>query len=130
MPPSENVNKAWSSLIPARGGFFTHPKIAPEESCFAVFHQLHCLDTIRLALYEAQGDFTQHKRENADGGHNHAHDVYHIGHCFDLLRQTIMCKPDLTVEVASETLGGVTGFGTEHRCINWQQLMDWMKIHE
>ncbi|KAF6825887.1 hypothetical protein CPLU01_09977 [Colletotrichum plurivorum] len=125
MPPSEAVNKAWSSLIPSRGGFFTYPKIAPEESCFAVFHQLHCLDTIRLALYESHPNFA-----TRNGDHNHAHDVYHIGHCFDLLRQTIMCKPDLTIEIANKTLGGVTGFGTEHQCINWQQLMDWMRLNE
>ncbi|KAF6822081.1 hypothetical protein CMUS01_11219 [Colletotrichum musicola] len=140
MPPSEAVNRAWSSLIPAQGGFFTHPKIAPRESCFAVFHQLHCLDAIRLALYESHPNFARsgavesldHNAHGAEGGgdHNHDHDMYHIGHCFDLLRQTIMCKPDLTIEVANKTLGGVTGFGTEHQCIRWEDLMDWVKVHE
>ena len=41
-----------------------------------------------------------------------------------------MCRPDLTVEVKNEELGGVTGFGTEHECIDWKQLLDWMSQWE
>jgi len=51
-------------------------------------------------------------------------------HCIDLLRQTLMCSPDLTVEVKNETLGGVTGFGTVHQCRNWDQLTGWMEKWE
>jgi hypothetical protein len=50
-PPSKEVNAAWRDLLPKRGGFFTHPTIAPERSAFAVFHQIHCLDEIRQGLY-------------------------------------------------------------------------------
>lgn len=50
----------------------------------------------------------------------------HMAHCIDLLRQTLMCKPDLTVEIKNETLQGVTGFGTVHQCRNWDELMHWM----
>ena len=49
----------------------------------------------------------------------------HIRHCIDLLRHALMCQPDLTVEVKDEKLGGVTGFGTEHTCVDWKQLVDW-----
>lgn len=48
-----------------------------------------------------------------------------MSHCFDLLRQEMMCQPDLTVEVKDER-GGVTGFGTVHQCVDWEQFMDWM----
>lgn len=41
--PSDESNAAWSLLMPKRGGFFTHPEIAPKRSAYAVFHQLHCL---------------------------------------------------------------------------------------
>ncbi|KZL85122.1 hypothetical protein CI238_09347 [Colletotrichum incanum] len=141
MPPSPEVNEAWASLFPKEGGFFKHPKLAPQKSCIAVFHQLHCLDMIRQALYEARPDMIEqaHNGSNpanpeSDHGtthdHNHAHDMYHIGHCFDLIRQSIICKPDLTIEVGDPAVGGVTGFGTEHQCVNWQQLMDWMRDNE
>ena len=46
-------------------------------------------------------------------------------HCIDLLRQSLMCQPDTTIEVVNKTLGGVTGFGTEHRCRDWRQLVEW-----
>ena len=36
-----------------------------------------------------------------------------------------MCNPDLTLEVKDDELGGVTGFGTEHQCVNWDELVGW-----
>jgi hypothetical protein len=49
----------------------------------------------------------------------------HTRRCIDLLRNALMCPPDLAIEVKDEKLGGVTGFGTERVCVNWQQLLDW-----
>lgn len=37
-----------------------------------------------------------------------------------------MCQTDTTIEVKDKDLGGVTGFSTEHRCRNWDQLIDWV----
>ena len=48
----------------------------------------------------------------------------HIRHCIDLLRNALMCQPDMTVEVKDDEIGGVKGFGTEHMCKDWSQLMD------
>ena len=50
----------------------------------------------------------------------------HVRHCIELLRNSIMCQPDLTVEVKNEELGGVTGFGTEHQCKDWDGLQSWI----
>lgn len=134
LPPSQQVDAAWASLLPQGGGFFKHPTLAPKKSCVAVFHQLHCLDMLRQALYAASpelGGEPGHKSAHAHHeDENHEQSMYHIGHCFDLLRQTLMCRPDLTVEVGNETLGGVTGFGTEHQCVNWNSLMGWMAKYE
>ncbi|KAK8067391.1 hypothetical protein PG997_014138 [Apiospora hydei] len=51
----------------------------------------------------------------------------HFRHCIDLLRQVLMCQPDLTVEVKNVTIGGVKGFGTEHQCKDWDQLITFTK---
>ena len=51
----------------------------------------------------------------------------HIRHCIDLLRQTLMCRPDLTIEVKDEEIGGVKGFGTQHQCYDWEQLVQWTR---
>lgn len=48
--PSNESDTAWSALMPKRGGFFNHPKIAPERSAYAVFHQLHCLVNFAFIL--------------------------------------------------------------------------------
>ena len=36
-----------------------------------------------------------------------------------------MCRPDTTVEVKDDEAGGVTGFGTEHVCWDWEGLVRW-----
>ncbi len=51
----------------------------------------------------------------------------HIRHCIDLIRQSLMCQPDTTIELKDEEVGGVTGFGTEHQCKDWEQLIQWTK---
>jgi hypothetical protein len=54
----------------------------------------------------------------------------HIRHCIELLRQVLMCQPDLTLEVKNLFVGGVAGFGTEHQCRDWKQLMSFTKEWE
>ncbi|CEJ81062.1 hypothetical protein VHEMI01212 [[Torrubiella] hemipterigena] len=49
-----------------------------------VFHQLHCLDSLRRATYP---EFYEH-----EGTPDHWH--LHIDHCVDYLRQAIMCHGD------------------------------------
>jgi hypothetical protein len=54
----------------------------------------------------------------------------HVNHCIELLRLTLMCRPDVTVEVAKLDTGGVTGFGTEHQCVSWERLLEWTREWE
>jgi len=49
----------------------------------------------------------------------------HVQHCLDLLRQTLMCHADTTVEAVDQVSRGVTGFGVEHQCRNFEQLKHW-----
>ena len=49
----------------------------------------------------------------------------HVRHCTDLLRQSLMCHADTTIEVVDEKTNGVHGFRTEHRCKDWDQLVQW-----
>ena len=54
----------------------------------------------------------------------------HLRHCIDLLRQSLQCRPDLTVEIKDSERGGVTGFGTAHQCRDWGQLLAWLEEWE
>jgi hypothetical protein len=51
----------------------------------------------------------------------------HFMHCTDLIRQVLMCQPDLTLEKKIEAIGGVAGFGTKHVCKNWGDLMSFVE---
>ena len=49
----------------------------------------------------------------------------HVRHCIDLLRQSLMCQADTTVEVVDEAINGVHGFRVMHTCRDWDQLVEW-----
>lgn len=46
----------------------------------------------------------------------------HVRHCVDLLRQSLMCSADRTLEVKDDK-GGVSGFGTVHHCYDYEELL-------
>ena len=46
----------------------------------------------------------------------------HIRHCLDLLRQSLMCYIDTTIEIQDPGTRGVHGFGVQHQCQDWDQL--------
>ena len=53
----------------------------------------------------------------------------HVKHCIDLIRQELMCRPDLTIETVDD-MGGVTGYGGLHRCNDWGELVEWVNDWE
>jgi CTP-dependent riboflavin kinase len=76
-----------------------------------VFHQLHCLSYI--AEHYQQGY----------GGTNLTEEVaHHTSHCFNYLRQGIMCSADTTLE--GETKEG-PGEGSVHECVDYDALLTW-----
>lgn len=77
-----------------------------------------------------QAQTPNHKARRSAEEHDHDFLLPHIQHCIDYLRKSIMCNADLTIEVRNDTLEGVTGFGTVHRCVDYQNLLDWVKLHE
>ena len=57
--------------------------------------------------------------------------LYHTNHCFDYIRQAIMCAGDMTLEWAMQGLDGggqdVDGWGIpHHHCKNWSMIWDYM----
>lgn len=57
--------------------------------------------------------------------HNKRPDPHHIRHCFDYLRQALMCAADTNLELVDFRLGGATGFGCQRTCRNFQAVKDW-----
>ena len=88
----------------------------------SVFHQLHCLNHIRHYL---KTTMQIAKTPVVDEGMKAFldHPDEHIAHCFDYLRQGLMCNADLTFEWPREEKDGarfaVDGWGVTHTCKDW-----------
>ncbi|KAG2038462.1 hypothetical protein BDR03DRAFT_1009911 [Suillus americanus] len=102
----------WKSLdhFPRGHGFV---RLGPNGRLFGVsmFHQIHCLQMIRLALI------------NGPNGHS--------GHCINILRQAILCKSDITLDPLIITdhdgpMEGVDGVDVTHFCRDWSQVYDYV----
>ncbi|KAK1759951.1 hypothetical protein QBC47DRAFT_438289 [Echria macrotheca] len=123
------ADAAWDILFPKQAGYFSHPELAPQRSTFSVYHYLHCLNGIRQGYWAVYEKAVAGEKLNASSLPMMISPP-HVRHCIDLLRQSLMCNPDLTVEVKDEVAGGVHGFGEEHRCIDWSALMGWTQQWE
>ncbi|KAF7326334.1 hypothetical protein MKEN_00487000 [Mycena kentingensis (nom. inval.)] len=92
-----------------------------------VFHQLHCLNMVRMALDPAYyPDWDIHNPANAENA------TTHVSHCVDWIRQSIMCHGDTSVlvwqwnEDKKVTAPKAT---VPHACRNFETLKQWGKEH-
>lgn len=57
----------------------------------------------------------------------------HIYHCFDYIRQAIMCNGDTTLErmrkVDGKLVRGVDGWGVEHECRDFDAIYAYAAAH-
>ncbi|KAF2648524.1 hypothetical protein K491DRAFT_612607, partial [Lophiostoma macrostomum CBS 122681] len=114
-------NAAWELLYPKGGTFFSHRPEVPQRSTLSVFHQLHCLDAIRQAYYTAYNAAMRGEKLDADSIPEMAGEE-HVKHCVELIRQSLTCMADRTIEMKNQE-GGVTGFGTTHQCADYEELV-------
>lgn len=95
---------------PETGAFFTG---------LEVFHSLHCLNTLRRALYpEVYGHFfTESSGPEMKN---------HVGHCLNHLRQSIQCHSDLT-PMQWERVGNklILSTKTPHTCRDFDKIHQW-----
>ncbi|KAF9223684.1 hypothetical protein BS17DRAFT_112202 [Gyrodon lividus] len=108
----------WGTLFPSQG----FVSLGPHDRTFHVslFHQLHCLDVIRVGYLT-----------------NRTHAFEHIQHCLRYLRQILICHADTTLEVDipqwSEEDGKwyhtASGVGSVHGCKDWTVLRRWVSEH-
>jgi hypothetical protein len=140
--PSPHTDQSWRELFPIEGGFFMNSDIAPTRATFSAFHQLHCL-VRELASFRELCLLIKRKKDGIRGAYWTSHQAAirgeklnetnipmdnqprHVRHCIDLLRQSLMCHADTTVEDVDESIGGVHGFRVEHQCRSWEQLVQW-----
>jgi hypothetical protein len=96
------------------------PLVSYPDSTFttAVTHQLHCLHAIvEVVAAYTSNDLDRLPEEGA----------WHLGHCFDYLRQSIMCSGDMALEGQHTTFPsgfqGSDGWDAKHVCRDYNQVL-------
>ncbi|EME82686.1 uncharacterized protein MYCFIDRAFT_174241 [Pseudocercospora fijiensis CIRAD86] len=89
-------------------------------------HQLHC-------LYLIMNEYDRLIRYGPTGKENqveHGHAEVHTNHCFDYLRQAILCNADMTLEgrvIGRDAAPGTDGWGHAHVCRNHAEVVNWLE---
>ncbi|KAJ7293769.1 hypothetical protein C8J57DRAFT_37175 [Mycena rebaudengoi] len=132
--PSDEVDEAWQSLyefayskIPRTQAIHlpnkTYPILGDEPATYmlalSVFHELHCLDELRKAMYpDYYTDTTQ--------------GTSHMLHCLSSLRQSIMCSADVSAIVwqwSEKSQAAKERSDIVHSCRDFNKIYDWSKQH-
>lgn len=92
-----------------------------------VFHQLHCLNALRKALYPRRYNSSI---VGADGNVDYGQ-WHHVDHCVELVRQALVCRPDTTARTFRWHPAGsqVLHHWTTHTCRAFDPLMEWASAH-
>ncbi|GFF57926.1 hypothetical protein IFM61392_05424 [Aspergillus lentulus] len=135
-PPSEENNKAWDDIhvapamvkIPASDAAKLVNKTVPIPDDLGyssgyyligldVFHQLHCLDMLRKVLWGV--DMHNPNDEEA---------MHHLDHCIEMIRQSLMCSADITVDVWAwneEKQMVTVRADNMHTCRDFEAIRQW-----
>ncbi|KAI1269756.1 hypothetical protein F5Y18DRAFT_109191 [Xylariaceae sp. FL1019] len=123
----------WNELMPIGMGFvwvndtekyhdLPTPIMWPEKTVFttSATHQLHCL----FAIVQTYSGLSS-GHEIPDDHH------WHMIHCFDYMRQAIMCSADTALEGLETTFpdhnGGSDGWDSKHVCKDWSQVKSYLE---
>ncbi|KAH8881864.1 hypothetical protein GQ53DRAFT_787784 [Thozetella sp. PMI_491] len=91
-----------------------------------VYHQLHCLNTLRQIAF---GRYYNESQVEADIYDSTINEV-HINHCVDMLAQALQCSGNLdiyTVHWAKNFRSPMPDFSIEKKCIDFDKLTEWRK---
>ncbi|TLD34271.1 hypothetical protein PspLS_01041 [Pyricularia sp. CBS 133598] len=136
--PNDESIAAWNSLLPkGRGWVHMRNKTAlpdmpglnqslPEHIALpSVYHQLHCLYSTMRSYYDLL-DIVKNNHTKRELPKDPAWNKEHLNHCWDYLRQNIMCTADVTLEWHRWNEKVEDGWGYEHQCKDWDALTKWV----
>jgi len=138
LPPSPEVDAAWRDLYEvgtivlteSEASHLVNKTMLMKDDKYVVgidvFHQLHCLNKIRKALYP--------RYYLNDTEIPLIHDM-HITHCLNSIRQSLQCSSDIGVvvfqEQSIERLHShakiLPSFNVQHSCRSFHGIQEWVK---
>lgn len=92
------------------------------------YHELHCIKRLRKWFYK---DYYYPNETYIEHVEYVEHET-HAAHCIELLRQSAICKGDISV-TAFRWLKQVdlveprTKEGVPHQCVDWEKLSSWAR---
>ncbi|KAM7184129.1 protein of unknown function (DUF3328) domain containing protein [Naviculisporaceae sp. PSN 640] len=97
-----------------------------------VFHQIHCLNLIRMSTWY-NSEYYRPRKQLAFS-HPEEQVIEHVDHCIDNIRQRLMCTADVGLIPfywVNETgrIGTDPDFQQAHTCRDFKKLHAWMKEH-
>ncbi|KAK3358767.1 hypothetical protein B0T25DRAFT_446382 [Lasiosphaeria hispida] len=130
---TDQVLDKWNKLMPKGMGFvwvndtqkyhdLPTPVDWPDKTVFttSLTHQLHC-------LYAVVQTYSGLKANIPLPDDHH----WHMIHCFDYMRQAIMCSADMALEGHETTFpddnGGSDGWDSKHVCKDYSQVVDYLE---
>ncbi len=152
LPPSPEVDAAWDRIAAADGIF---PMSASDvvrvgkDPAFAVdapaswnfppgkskmmgiegLHQLHCLNAVRKGIITNYDYYWGSKYGFAPP----AVFTRHLNHCIDMLRQHLMCHPDLepfTFNWRKGQFKPYADFNIQKKCVDFEYMLEWTERHK
>lgn len=116
----QNNSANWKAVLPGDVGYI---RLGPSHRVFAIsiFHQLHCLVQIAGLLVNTNPDSTAGAPFPNWEDHNHSG---HVQHCFNYIRQNILCAADETEEDSTWMCRNFETFrtdGRKRRCKDWSK---------
>ncbi|TDZ33787.1 Oxidase ustYa [Colletotrichum spinosum] len=132
--PDAKSEEMWTKLIPMGKGWINvtadtdelpyspgmDRSLPKQRALISVFHQLHCL----VSQYMARSGYFA-----ARDGDVSTVNTTHLSHCWDYLRQSIMCAGDTTLEWLPPNGVGSTGWGYQHTCRDYEALYIYAEQH-
>ncbi|PLB53919.1 hypothetical protein P170DRAFT_344221 [Aspergillus steynii IBT 23096] len=143
--PSDKNNKAWEDLYQAGMSIIPKEQAAklvdpsrPHEKVpgyytvqLDVFHQLHCLNRIRMGLWGRDTALRYPDSIDSIDHFNHTDmSMEHTGHCIDVIRQSLMCSADISVVPwtwHTEAKVVRPHDNSTHTCRNFGAIQKWAK---
>ncbi|EJC99578.1 uncharacterized protein FOMMEDRAFT_43149, partial [Fomitiporia mediterranea MF3/22] len=134
---SDEVDKAWEDLysfgisevprsVAEKMPNKTYPLVSSDGNYITeldVFHQLHCLNTLRMALTP---DY--YRKKNLTDLEKSFLEIPHAYHCLDALRQSLTCNADIATYVwhwdPEDEMVKPTG-NVVHSCRDFDKLKEW-----
>jgi hypothetical protein len=83
-----------------------------------------CQDILRHAFWASvDGTLEMEGSDLRDKNHRASH--HHVRHCFEYLRQSLICLADSNLETMNYTERGISGWETKRTCANFEKLSKW-----